>query len=511
MGEERKRGFYIRLLLVLIVGLINSSNLFAWVPEKTPVTNFVIWPLKYTVISNEEQTVSVERIEKGFTDNVLDIPAQVEYDKVCYTVTQISKEFFDSEGSLKELIIPATVNSIGCTGYHRVKIETINVADGNMNYTTIDGIVYDKDVATLIMCPNGRKGEINIPASVTAIGPSSFGDCKNIDSLTIPESVISIGKSAFDCSSLRYIQLPETLEYIGDYAFNGSDIESIYIPDSVNYLGVCVFGSCYSLKEARLPENENIKKLNDLFSFCESLKSVNIPYSVESITHFCFSGCESLESINIPASLTEIGNSSFEGCLSLVNFDVDENNPAYTTDGEKLLSKDEKILVSYPSAKGEVVIQEGIEVIGWSAFGYCPITRLTLPASVNRIENWAFNSCDDLNTIIMLSPTPPYLTVYTFTGEIGEDYYRGGVNIFVPDENLEAYKSKWWEELIPNLHIYGLDKLAGVNEASIGEDESYTVYSLSGILLLDKGGKEDLQALPNGIYVINGEKVVLRR
>lgn len=502
-----------RLLLVIAVVLVGASDLFAWVPEKTPVTNFEVWPLKYTVISNEGLTVSVTGLKGDFSEEVLDIPAQVEYDKLTYTVTEISEDIFTVEdGSFKIIYIPATVNSIEIATYryNSRNIEEVNIASDNMDYTSIDGVVYDKDVSKLLMYPPGKKGEVNIPETVSALGPFSFAYCGQLDSLVIPKNVISIETSAFYKSSLRNIKLPETLEFLGSCAFASTQLESLYIPDSVYSIGAAVCEFCNSLIEVRFPENENLKVLHGPVWACPALKAVHIPSSVERLDDISFFGCKSLEYINIPASLVEIGRSAFEDCPSLTNFDIDENNPEFVFENGMLLNKDKTKLISYPSATGEVEIPDGIEVIGWAAFGYCPVERLTLPASVKTIEGWAFNFCNRLEALILLSPTPPWLNATAITGEMGDYYYRI-FNIFVPNEYLEAYKEMWWEKNIENVHIYGLDRLAGVDGASIDGDSAYTVYSLNGIRILDGGSKDELKSLPNGLYIVNGKKTLLQR
>ena len=176
-----------------------------------------------------------------------------------------------------------------------------------------------------------------------------------------------------------------------------------------------------------------------------------------------------------------------------------------------LMSKDGKVLVSYPSASGEIELRDGIEVIGWAAFGYCPITKLTLPASINRIEGWAFDWCTQLTTLIMYSPTPPVLYASAFPGEIGDDEPYSTYNIFVPNEYLEAYKSKGWEKSIQDLHIYGLDQLAEINKVGTKCPSAYTVYTLSGLCILENGDLDALNRLPSGLYIVNGKKIYLNR
>ena len=89
----------------------------------------------------------------------------------------------------------------------------------NQNYASIDGILYNKEITTLICYPGG-KTSITIPNSVTSIGEVAFSGCKSLTSITIPNSVTSIKKEAFKgCSSLTSISLPNSVTSIGNEAF----------------------------------------------------------------------------------------------------------------------------------------------------------------------------------------------------------------------------------------------------------------------------------------------------
>ena len=120
---------------------------------------------------------------------------------------------------------------------------------------------------------------------------------RTITSITIPNSVTSIGDFAFeDCSSLTSITIPNSVTSIGDYAFyNCLSLTSIEIPNSVTSIGAYAFWGC------------------------SSLTSITIPNSVTSIGDCAFCGWSALTSITIPNSVTSIGDNAFEGCSSLTN------------------------------------------------------------------------------------------------------------------------------------------------------------------------------------------------
>lgn len=90
---------------------------------------------------------------------------------------------------------------------------------------------------------------ITIPDSVTSIGEYAFDGCKSLASITIPDSVTYIGYSAFDgCRSLASITIPDSVTHISQYAFNGcSSLKSITIPDSVISIAYNAFDNCSNL------------------------------------------------------------------------------------------------------------------------------------------------------------------------------------------------------------------------------------------------------------------------
>ncbi len=137
------------------------------------------------------------------------------------SVTSIGGMAFYGCTGLTSVTIPNSVTSIGssafsgCTG-----LRSINVAEDNLNYTSIDGVLYSKDKKTLIMCPNGKTGSITIPNSVTSIGGSAFYRCTGLTSIEIPNSVTSIGEYAFyGCAGLTSVTIPNSVTSIGRQAF----------------------------------------------------------------------------------------------------------------------------------------------------------------------------------------------------------------------------------------------------------------------------------------------------
>ena len=130
---------------------------------------------------------------------------------------------------------------------------------------------------------------VTIPNSVTSIGASAFNWCVRLTSIVIPNSITSIGEETFNyCPSLTSVTIGNSVTSIGNYAFRDcTGLTSVTIPNSVKSIG------------------------NWAFSGCDRLYSLTIGNSVTSIGDAAFSGCKELGSVTIPNSVTSIGERAF--------------------------------------------------------------------------------------------------------------------------------------------------------------------------------------------------------
>ena len=170
-----------------------------------------------------------------------------------HSVTKIEGYTFQACRGLTTVAIPSTIAEIDgsafrlCTG-----LTSIEVEEGNTRFASQDGVLFTKDMTTLVCYPAGRADpSYTIPNSVTQIGTQSFAYCLNLTSMDFPSSLQSIGWSAFTgCSSLASVTFPNSLTWINMYAFQDcSSLTSITIPGSVNHLSEMAFNGCTGLKE----------------------------------------------------------------------------------------------------------------------------------------------------------------------------------------------------------------------------------------------------------------------
>lgn len=146
---------------------------------------------------------------------------------------------------------------------------------------------------------------VTIPQSVTSIGDYAFSRCEKMDSLTINDAATSIGSWAFDeCYKLTTLSLGKNITTIGDYAFlDCHKLDNVTIPQSVTSIGKSAFYRCYALTTLSL--GENIEKIGSYaFAECGHLTNVTIPEKVKTIEPYTFGWCTSLKYITLPAGLT---------------------------------------------------------------------------------------------------------------------------------------------------------------------------------------------------------------
>ncbi|ELY2017176.1 leucine-rich repeat domain-containing protein [Flavobacterium psychrophilum] len=163
--------------------------------------------------------------------------------------------------------------------------------------------------------------------AVTAIGTGAFHSSR-LTSVTIPNSVTTIGRSAFyNCTRLISISIPNSVTHIEDSTFSYcSGLISITIPNSVDGIGNAAFSYCTGLRSITIP-NSMTSIGNGTFSHCSSLTSVIIPNSVTSIGYAAFSYCSRLASVIIPNSVTSIREYAFSDCTSLASINCHIINP----------------------------------------------------------------------------------------------------------------------------------------------------------------------------------------
>jgi len=131
---------------------------------------------------------------------------------------------------LTRVTIPDSVTGIGYAAFSKCgSLKSIDVGEGNTEYSSEDGVLFDKNKTVLIHFPAGKGGHYTIPDGVTSIGDHAFIKCARLTSVTIPDSVTSIGALAFrDCFGLKSVRIPNSITNIKMGAFSScSNLTSI--------------------------------------------------------------------------------------------------------------------------------------------------------------------------------------------------------------------------------------------------------------------------------------------
>lgn len=296
----------------------------------------------------------------------------------------------------------------------------------------------------------GKDRELVIPPEVTEIAPDAGADVYDLDKITISGNVRRVGSKAFIFNRVKELIIEEGVEEIGDSAFSFAYIEKLSLPQSLKRIGTQAFYGCKHLRKLELPaglselgvsafdgcENldgtvtipEGVTVLEEMaFRYCEKLKKVNLPDGLKVIGNGAFVLCENLRAVNLPDSLEEIGESAFSHCYALTGVKLPEGVRSV---GKEAFTRckalaDEKGLVilgdtlyNYYGPGGEVVIPDGIRRVEKMCFYHTEITAVTIPDSVECIEKYAFNNCDQL-TAVRLPEKLPYIHDSAFEGCAG--------------------------------------------------------------------------------------------
>lgn len=420
---------------------------------------------------------------------------------------------------------------------------------------------------------NEYSGDIVIPSTityksktltVTSIGHSAFMNCYNLTSVEIPNSVTHIASRAFwYCRSLTSIEMPCSVTSVGDAAFvNCSKLEEVHISNLTAWCNIEFNGNesnpLHTAKNLYLNGElitelvipDDVVRIKDC-TFCGcNITSLEIHNRVSEIGYNAFNSCSAFTSVTIPNNVKYIRDGVFNACTALKNL--------YIEDGENALYLGccERPNLSYMEGKGlfydcpletayigrdlsysslhsahnsgysafsknttltNVVLGDSVTSVGMYAFKDCPklsnikisdsvtsiesyafqgckgVTSLAIPNNVTHIGDYVFQDCNSLESIYVMAETPPSVSSDSFTDS---NYIIS--TIYVPTGCWEAYRNadgwiEFWE-------IKEFDT-TGIGDVKTEHEKAATVYDINGRVIKNPA---------NGIYIIDGKKVLLR-
>ncbi len=274
---------------------------------------------------------------------------------------------------------------------------------------------------------------------------------------------------------LKSITIPETVTSIGTEALSWSYFSEFVFPETVQEIGNGCLSWSYELTKVVLPSHTKEIPV-DLCRYCYSLRDFDISENVEKIGAGAFFRCNNMKRVYIPAGVREIGDDAYTALVSLENFEVDPANEWYCAPDGILLDKEMKTLIAWPFARKDVKVPEGVERIAGEALNWgFELTSLDLPESLTDISNTTFRHDESLEKVTVRSLIPP-------AGEENESgnqfmFHRNvysNAALWVPEESVEAYKAHpvWGK-------FKNIRKTVGVDKVSAAEEEA-VYYSLDG-------------------------------
>jgi len=266
------------------------------------------------------------------------------------SITNILYEAFISCASLTNVTVPSSVTQIqnfaflGCP-----LLDDIAVDPQSAFYSSLNGVLFDKNQTSLIQCPETKTGTYTIPDTVSSIGSEAFYGCGGLTNVILGSLVSSIstggGDMFFSCTNLVDITVKTNNPFfssVGGVLFNKSGTTLVLYPNG-------------------------------------RAGSYTVPNGTTSIGYAAFYLRPGLTSVSMPATLTTIADGAFGSCSALAAFTVDGNNAVFSSLNGVLFDKLRTTILLFPPAN--------------------PATAYTIPSSVKNINNSAFIDCGGLKSV----------------------------------------------------------------------------------------------------------------
>ncbi|MBR2460215.1 MAG: leucine-rich repeat domain-containing protein [Clostridia bacterium] len=257
----------------------------------------------------------------------------------------LGESAFNACSQLSEVIFPDSIEKIGEKAFNSCpRLSSFEISESCKNYSTVDGVLFNKDKTVLIACPQSKKGRYVAPRELKTVSGWAFYDCRSITSVSLPDTVTSIGVCAFmGCSSLRTFKIPKGMTSVADYTFAWcSDLRTVTVSNMLQAIGQSAFSSC------------------------EKLSAFVFPDGIESIGKDAFKSCTAITELVFPSSLRSIDEGAFSSCYAL----------------------------------SSVILENGLEALKRKAFAHCSaLTKIFLPATLITVKRDVFYGCSHLRSI----------------------------------------------------------------------------------------------------------------
>ena len=233
-------------------------------------------------------------------------------------VITVGDYVFSGCQSLTSIWLPASIKDLNPVSFNCENLMEVYVSEANPYYRSVNGLVFNKNLTTLVLVPGGITTLEELPETLKTIGKYACSRCRVLSSVKVPASVVEIEECAFDkCEMLTSVTLSSALKYIGEDAFYGCwKLANIELPKSLISLGIHAFDCCVDLESIEIPEL--VQEIGrGVFVGCEKLAKVKLPKSLAVLSQEAFLHCYALsEIINLNPYPQSIGWRCFEGVSS---------------------------------------------------------------------------------------------------------------------------------------------------------------------------------------------------
>ncbi|KRK63568.1 adhesion exoprotein [Companilactobacillus tucceti DSM 20183] len=334
-------------------------------------------------VKNDDDTSNSSVTLKGLDPNnstvtSVNVPSTVDIDGSTYNVTGIGSLAFFSNKSLTSVILNDGLTSIGDNAF--AYCDNLNTVDFSKNNTlkTIGYAAFASDPIESLVLPN----------TVESIGESAFANNSALETLTLPDSLQTIGDKAFQFNiNLTSVIFNKGLKTIGKQAFySNKSLASIIFNDGLTSIGSEAFGYCNDSDNPHLltvdfSKNSTLKTIGDIAFYSDSIESLNLPSTVTSIGMKAFGFNNALETLTLPDSLQTIGEQAFVSNPNLKSVFFDKS---LTSIGNGAFE--------YDGISGDLTIPSNVTSIGDQAFFSNQLTGINYSGSDLTLGNETFKS-----------------------------------------------------------------------------------------------------------------------